>query len=222
MIENEIFYNLKFNESKLLEYGFIKENNSFTYENIIMDSFKVIITIKNNILEGKLYDINFDDEYTIFRNINASGYSLQVKDQYVKLLYDIKEKTIDKQGFIFDQTNRVVDYVSKKYNESCDYPWKDDTYSKAAVIRNKSNRKWYGLIMPITFDKLGEISNNKIEVINLKLDDKKIPDLIKKDGIYKAYHMNKKYWVTITLDDKVSDDELFGYIDESRKFTEKG
>ena len=131
-----------------------------------MDSFKVIITIKNNILKGKLYDINFDDEYTIFRNINASGYSLQVKDQYIELLNDIKEKTIDKRDFIFDQTNRVVDYVSKKYNESCDYPWKDDTYSKAAVIRNKSNRKWYGLIMPITFDKLGENSNNKIEINN--------------------------------------------------------
>lgn len=222
MIEKEVFYNLKFNENKLIEYGFIKEKDYYIYETVIMDSFKVVITIHDNELDGKLYDINFGDEYTIFRNVNASGYSLQVKDEYIKLLNDIKEKTIDKQAFIFDQTNRVLKYVNKKYNESCDYPWNDKTYSSAAVIRNKNNRKWYGLIMPITFDKLGEKKDSLIEVINLKLDDKKIPELIKKDGIYKAYHMNKKYWVTITLNDKISDEELFEYIDESRRFTEKG
>ena len=45
--------------------------------------------------------------------------------------------------------------------------------------------------------------------------------LIKMDGIYKAYHMNKKSWVTITLDDKLSDKDLFNMIDNSYIFVFK-
>ena len=44
-------------------------------------------------------------------------------------------------------------------------------------------------------------------------------ELRKKEGIYPAYHMNKKSWITIVLDETVHDDVLFDLLAESHAFT---
>lgn len=49
----------------------------------------------------------------------------------------------------------------------------------------------------------------------MKQDFQKIPDLLKKKGFYPAYHMNKKNWVTIILDDTLSDTEIMQYVKTS-------
>ena len=59
--------------------------------------------------------------------------------------------------------------------------------------------------------------------INLKCD----PDLARHfRAMYKAitpgYHMNKKYWNTITLDGSISDKEIFSMIDDSYNLVVKG
>ena len=68
---------------------------------------------------------------------------------------------------------------------------------------------------------LNKITNNdkKGEVLNVKLAPEKIESLISKTGYYKAYHMNKKNWITIILDDSISDDEIIKLIDESYSYT---
>jgi predicted DNA-binding protein (MmcQ/YjbR family) len=57
-----------------------------------------------------------------------------------------------------------------------------------------------------------------VEVINLKLDKEKIPELIKRHGFYPAYHMNKKYWISIVLDNIISDKELLTLVEESYNY----
>ena len=89
------------------------------------------------------------------------------------------------------------------------------------VYKNPENNKWYGLIMNIERFRLGEESEDFVEVMNLKLDKDKIPDLVKKDGFYSAWHMNKKYWVSLSLDDTLSDAEVMKCIEESHSYTEK-
>ena len=39
-------------------------------------------------------------------------------------------------------------------------------------------------------------------------------------GIYPAYHMNKKHWISIFLDETFSDGEIMEYIKKSRMYTE--
>ena len=72
----------------------------------------------------------------------------------------------------------------------------------------------FGIIMDINKNKIDK-QNKLIEIINVKLDNKVIEELIKKEGYYKAYHMNKKSWITIILDDTLKDEEIIKYIDES-------
>ncbi len=89
----------------------------------------------------------------------------------------------------------------------------DDTPG-CGVFRNKDNDKWFGIIMNIPKNKIVGDSNTEIEVINIKLDEK-TDELLNKNGIYKAFHMNKKNWVSIILDDTLIDDEIMELIDIS-------
>ena len=64
---------------------------------------------------------------------------------------------------------------------------------------------------------------DEMEIIDLKLDPKKIPELEKKDGYYPVYHMQRKHWITVALDDTVPDGEILDLIIESHRLCcEKG
>ena len=54
----------------------------------------------------------------------------------------------------------------------------------------------------------------KVEVINIKLGREKIQKLLNNKGFYPAYHMNKKDWITIILNDTLKDNDIIALIDE--------
>ena len=217
MIENEIFKKSEFNYKKLIEYGFTKSNDKYIFtKNIINDSFKIIITIENNNIKGKIIDLELNDEYLNYRIENQTGeFSLNIRQIFIDTLKDIREKCCINNYYVSKQANRIADYISKKYNNFPEFLWDDE---KNSVFRNSNNKKWYGIIMEINLNK---ITNNdkKGEVLNVKLAPEKIESLISKTGYYKAYHMNKKNWITIILDDSISDDEIIKLIDESYSYT---
>ena len=62
--------------------------------------------------------------------------------------------------------------------------------------------------------------NGDVEIINLKLKEEHILQLLQENGFYKAYHMNKKKWISIILDETLSDEDIFKYIDESYQLTQ--
>lgn len=57
--------------------------------------------------------------------------------------------------------------------------------------------------------------DHPVEVINVKVDQKNTGRYLLQAGIYEAYHMNKKSWVSIIMDDTLSDKEIHGMIDDS-------
>jgi len=56
-------------------------------------------------------------------------------------------------------------------------------------------------------------------VLNVKNDH--VAELIQKKGIYPAFHMNKKYWLSLPLDDSLSDQEIFDLLAVSYQLTSK-
>ena len=58
-----------------------------------------------------------------------------------------------------------------------------------------------------------------IEVLNVKSD--RVAELIHQKGIYPAFHMNKKYWLSLPLDGTLSDQHLFDLLDTSFSLTKK-
>ena len=221
-IEEEVFKRSKVDLKKLEKYGFKKNNNIYEYsENIMNGTFRVELSInKEGNLSGKIIEIDIDEEYTNFRIENQVGeFVNNVRDEYKKLLEDIRDNCFTRKYFIYNQANRLTQMIYEKYGDSPEFLW--DDLDDSGAFRNPDNKKWYGLIMNIDKSKIDK-DNGEVEILNVKLDEDKIQELLKKDGYYTCYHMNKKKWITIILDDTLSDEEIMGHIVESHSYTEKG
>lgn len=112
----------------------------------------------------------------------------------------------------------VEKYLKKKYGTEPEYLWK--RYPRYAVFRHDDNRKWYAAIMTISPDKIGAPGSENIDIIDVKIDDLMLRDiLLKQDGFYPGYHMNKGSWLTIVLDGTVPLEEVCKQIDASFEIT---
>ena len=217
-IEEEIFKKSHIIFEKLEEYGFIKKGNNYYYlKNFMNNEFKSEITItKEGQIKGKVIDKDFNEEYTGIRVENYIGqFANQVKEEYKNILLDIKNKCTTSDYFIYPQTNRIQKYIQEKYESIPEFLW--ERTPGCGVFRNKKNKKWYGIIMNINQNKLNKSKDKEIEIINIKLKESKIKELLKKDGFYPGYHMSKDNWITILLDDTLKDNEIKELIDESYK-----
>ncbi len=214
-IEEEIFKKSKPIKQKLIKYGFKKENNTYLIEKTFMnDSFKAILTIEKENIKGKIIDLEFNEEYTNIRVENSQGeFVNKVKNEYKKILQDIKNNCFENKYFIGNQANRITKYILNKYNDKPEFLW--EKYEDFGVFRNQINKKWYAIIMNINKSVLQEKDNKQIDIINVKTDEQTIKNKIKQKGYFEGYHMNKKSWLTITLDDSIKDEDIYKLIDNS-------
>ena len=112
----------------------------------------------------------------------------------------------------------VFDYAKETYGTDPEYLWKKTPDS--AVLRHRSNNKWYAAVLDVQRCKLGLQGDEVVDIIDVKCDPMLIGSLIQKDGYFRAYHMNKEKWLTIILDGTVPEKEIFGLIDLSYELTE--
>ena len=97
-------------------------------------------------------------------------------------------------------------YITEQYGTTPEFLWiSQPTY---AVYRHRNNNKWFAVIMEIPKSKLCIEQDNKVTVVNLKCDPLLIGALIKERGIFKGYHMNKNYWITVLLDGSVDSERI--------------
>ena len=212
-IEEEIFKTYTLNKNKLIKYGFTKEKEVYKYStNIMNDAFMVTITInQNSKVEGHIYDLDCESEYTNFRVENITGnFALTIKEKYQSLLQDIRNNCFDKTYFILNKTNRLAELIINKYKVTPEFLWKK--YPTFGVFRNPVSKKWFAIIMNIDKSKIIPNQNGEIEILNLKLDD---INYLKQKGFYPAYHMNKKSWVSIILDGTLSDEQIMHFVNIS-------
>ncbi len=216
-MEREIFTRRTINYDKLIAYGFRKEKDCYTIEkNILTDTFKIKVIISNDIVSSKVYDLAYGDEYTNFRTSNGK-FASEIKSILEEFLLDIREKCTTPHYFIMPQANRLAQIIQDKYHDKPNFEW--EKFPNYATFKNNDSHKWYAIIMNIDKRKLGSKKKDEVEIINLKLNPNKISQLLCEEGFFQAYHMNKKNWITIILDDTISDERIIKLIDESYKAT---
>lgn len=103
-----------------------------------------------------------------------------------------------------------IRYVKENYGVTPDNPFKD---FETMIFRHKHNRKWFALIMRVSSDKISGYKNNgnvkNLDILDLKTDPLIRADMLKKKGVYVAYHMNKVHWLTINLEEIDTNDLEF-------------
>ena len=96
-----------------------------------------------------------------------------------------------------------LSYCLEVYGTSPDYPFDEDF--ETAVLRHADNRKWYAIVMRVPRRKFGLRSDEVIDVVNLKLPTEMFGSFDASDGVYPAYHMNKRHWISVLLPDAPED-----------------
>lgn len=221
-IEEEVFQRSSVDFEKLISYGFKQVDNGYLFSKEIMNhTFRVDVYItRDGQVQGKVYDLSFDLEYTNYRiDTQVGEFVAKVKEEFFQVLKDIQFHCTTPVYFLSSQANRITDLIKERYHDIPTFLW--DKFPSYGVFRNINNEKWYAVIMNINKEKVSIEEEGEAFILNVKLDEKKVSELLTRKGFYKAYHMNKDKWISIVLDDTISDDELMTYIEESHQFTEK-
>ena len=209
----ELFKNHNLIKDNLINYGFIKVDNEYIYKkNIHNNDFELVVSIKNKIIDSKLIDLSFNEEYKLIDSDSVGTFIGVLKEECEKILLDIRDKCFYKEAFRFIQSNRISNLIKEKYNANPEFLWENAEGS--AIFRNSGNDKWFAIIMDVNKNRLVKDENVIVEVINVKLDEL-VETYLTKKGIYKAYHMSKKNWVSIILDETLTDNEIMELVDIS-------
>ena len=127
------------------------------------------------------------------------------------------EKT--EKGYVNMHRNDVIEYIKETYEIIPEYLFKSDP--ECCVFRHLHSKKWFGIIMNISADKVGVEADTYIDVLNVKCDPEMVAVLNCQSGFAPAYHMNKKHWLTILLDGGVSNEQIAQLLDISYELTIK-
>lgn len=217
-IEEKIFQRYSPNFNKLEEYGF---KNSVLEKLFKDDLFKAVITVNNDgNVSGTVYDLENDDEFLPLRVEAIQGAFVgEVRAAYEELLEDIRDNCFSKKYYIYPQSNRITNLIISKYKDEPEFLWK--TAPGTGVFRNPVTKKWYLAILDIDRSKIQEKRTGLVEIALIKLAPENVEKIIKQEHFYEGYHMNKKHWITVILDDSVSDEKIMELIQESYTFTEQ-
>ena len=215
----EIFKAYQFNSKKSKEYGFVENQGVWTYSSTILQGdFLMMVTVEDGDLSFQVYDQETGDLYPQVHMTGMRGTFVgTVREACLEELFDIRKACFEVQEFLCPQTKRIMALLQEKYGNQLEYLWEKSP--DTAVLRHEDNQKWYAILMRISWEKLDKGKEGEVEVVNLKNDQ--VAEMLTLKGIYPAFHMNKRYWISLALDDSLLDEEVLELIERSWNLTVK-
>ncbi|MBD5100627.1 MAG: hypothetical protein HDT29_05100 [Clostridiales bacterium] len=223
-MNSSVFDHKSPNFDKLVKFGFSLNEGIYSYVTKILDGqfeMRVEISTKDGEVKTLVTDLSTSEPYILHLVADACGAFVgAVREEYERVLSEISENCFEKDVFKSDYAHKVIEYVRNKYGDELEYLWK--TFPTNAVWRRKDNNKWYGALLVLSKRKLGLDSDEKIDIIDLRIDPNILPTIVDGEKYFLGYHMNKKNWFTIRLDGSVPIEEIFEWVDKSFLLAQKG
>ena len=215
----EIFKAYQFNSKKAKEYGFLENKGVWTFSSTILHGdFLMRVIVVDGDLSFQVFDQETGDLYPQVHMDSLRGTFVgSVRETCLEVLYDIRKSCFEVQEFLCSQTKRIMTLVQAKYENQLEYLWEKSP--DTAVLRHDDNQKWYAVLMKISWEKLDKSREGQVEVVNLKHDQ--VADLLLEKDIYPAFHMNKRYWISLPLDDTLTDEKALELFERSWFLTSK-
>ena len=204
----------KYNLSKeqLNGFEFKEEAEKLIYrKEILNSSFLIEIVFVNSQLMIEVYDLEYNEIYSLFSVDSAVGETVQnIREDVEKLLSSILGLA-DESGKI---SSEIIDYCNNKYGGNHVNPFKKHPDILAFV--NERN-KWYALLLDVEYNKLNKNTDitTKVKILNVKYPTDRILEIIDNKNIFPAYHMNKKHWISVVLDKNIKLETIKELIDIS-------
>ena len=208
------------NAEKLLQYGFERDGENFIRREKILNDMTLTITIAaGGNVATKIIDAD-GEPYTLHLVEGASGNFVgNVRAEYERILKNISEQCFDKETFKSAQASRLADYIREHFDDAPEFLW--EKYPNFAVFRRKDNRKWYAVIMNVPKNKLELDGAEEIEIVDLRIAPAELDRIVDGEKYFRGWHMNKKSWLTLRLDETLPFEEISARLEESYRLAKK-
>lgn len=227
-LEDEIFAKTKPDFRKFINFGFTKKENQYIFQKRFMDGhFQAqLVVTKQGDITGKVIDLDTEDEYLPLHTAQTGEFVNQVRAEYSKILNRIANNCFIKLPFHTPQANRLAELIKTRLHTNPEFIFK--RAPDYAVFRNASSNKWYGLLMYIQESRLlsknglsrsSQYHSKNIDILDLKIKPEQHQALLHQPGIYPGYHLSNTHWITVVLDDTISDQEIFKLVQASYQLT---
>ena len=203
-------------KDKLLAFGFSAVGDNLVLKKEIAGGqFYAEIKLSDKILTADVFETATNEKYVLFNVVSAQGAFVgQIRSEVQAVIEEIRTKCFISQ----DIKEKYVDFLHSYFNAAGDNPWSAEPYDSCTVYRCPNN-KWFALIMKIKFKNLGFESDEPVWSVNLKAEN--VEAITDKKSIFPAYHMNKKYWITVLLTAVTDFEKLCGLTKKSFALVQK-
>ena len=183
-------------KEKLKALGFVEADGELCFRKNIADGeFYTVIRLSEKSMTAEVFETSSDERYVLFDVPSAKGAFVgQIRNEVQAVIEEIRRNGFDSR----DLRQKYVDFLHTELSAPGDTPWSDEGDCTSTVYRCPGG-KWFALVMEIKFKNLGFESDEPVWAVNLKADAEKIPEITDRKSIFPAYHMNKKYWITVLL-----------------------
>lgn len=207
---------------RLIPFGFVQGDGRYQYRVLLSDgALQLEVTIpETGPMESRITDADSGEEFVLHLVPSAKGAFVgRVREQYQAVLDAIRDSCTETDVFKSPIAGRLMEYVRQTYGDELEYLW--PKFPSNAVWRRKDSRKWYAAILTVSRRKLGQNSDETVEIIDLRMTPGEKAALV--DGVryLPGYHMNKNSWYTICLDGSVPAQEICQRIDASYLLAKK-
>lgn len=224
-IEETVFARKRWVLEKMRAFGFRQVGNDYVLERTFLDGdFAAVLSVtEKGKVTGRVVDTISQNDYYQLHQKNATGaYVNTVRAAYEQLLEEAAMACCQEVLFASNQANRLTKNILERFQVEPDFPWeKEARYQTYGVFRHAPNRKWFALIMRVKRAVLDKDGNPAlVDAINLKIQPEQGEALHQLPGVYPAYHMNHRTWISVVLDDTQTDAAIMRWIEDSYRFTE--
>ncbi len=203
----------KINIDKILSNGFQRDGDKFIRREEILNMTLTIIIDNQGSVTTKIIDAD-GEPYTLHLVEGATGSFVgSVKNAYEKILADVAANCFDDEIFKSAQALKLVEYIHEKFSDSPEFLW--EKFPNYAVFRRKDNRKWYAVIMSVPRNKLQLDGTEELEILNLRVEPEELDKIFDGEKYFRGWHMNKKSWLTLRLDETLTDEEISARLEKS-------
>lgn len=191
MVFSHFFKTSICSEEKLLSYGFKKKEDKWIYHSSLDSDFYAEVCLQGQSLNVWAIEKSSGEKYVLLDVKSAKGNFIGAMRESVSVLMeDIRQKCFETS----DLLPKYLDWIQKEFKTEGEFPWE---IAPEYEIFRAPNKKWFALIMNIPLKRIFGDSDEIVHVVNLKAEN--IPQIVDNKSIFPAWHMNKKYWITVLL-----------------------
>ena len=155
--------------------------------------FQVVSASKKQGLEIVALD-EVNERYTLFDiPTTSSSIAQALREEAEELVFQWMHP---EQSDIEEARQKWTKWIIENIVPYCGNPFEK---TEAMGFTVEEHGKWYALMMEVPLQKLGVASKANALILNVKIHPEDKERLIATDGIFEAYHMNKKHWISIAL-----------------------